>query len=161
MDIDASTDRWGTALYIAAAEGDMDIIDLLLERGADPNIQKPSNRAGYGMDTPNALAAAVRGGSETTAQKLLAAGADVNAGDGAALAAAHSVSIIKLLSDAGAGTFENGEALDRLVISLAHWGNFSVCRFVLDQGVRVNAVNVVLRTALHAFLTVYQHKENN
>jgi ankyrin repeat protein len=83
-----------TALMWAAAEGHADVIDLLLESGADPNRQghvtsltKRSN-ADHPTGGFTALMYAARSGNETVMRRLLARGADINLknGDGASAA---------------------------------------------------------------------------
>ena len=39
VDVDAATDRGVTSLYIAAEQGYLELVKLLLERGADPNVK--------------------------------------------------------------------------------------------------------------------------
>jgi uncharacterized protein len=83
-----------TALMWAAAEGHLDVVDLLLEAGADPNRQGHVTSLGtrHNADHPTggftALMFAARNGNEAMVRKLLARGANINLknGDGASAA---------------------------------------------------------------------------
>lgn len=95
-----SSGMCGFALQIAAANGNESLMQLLLDRGADINIQ-----GGY---FGSALQAAVINGNESHVQLLLDRGADVNIQGGfhgSAIAAAASIGSkgkIQLLLDRGA-----------------------------------------------------------
>ena len=83
-----------TALMWASAEGHLDVVDLLLEAGADPNRQGhvTSLATRHNADHPTggftALMFAARNGNEAMVRKLLARGANINLknGDGASAA---------------------------------------------------------------------------
>jgi ankyrin repeat protein len=83
-----------TALMWAAAEGHLDVVDLLLEAGADPNRQArvTSLTERHNADHPTggftALMWAARRGDEAMVRRLVAGGANVNLknGDGASAA---------------------------------------------------------------------------
>jgi uncharacterized protein len=80
-----------TALMWAAAEGHVDVVSLLLEAGANPNLQghvtalTDRHNADHPTGGFTALMFAARNGDEPTARRLLAKGADINLknGDGA------------------------------------------------------------------------------
>jgi ankyrin repeat protein len=102
VDLDWTGPRGGdSALIVAAADGKLPIVRLLLQRGANPNVA--------GGDTYTPLQAAARNGYAEVAQLLIDAGADVNAASGrygytplAGAARYGHVEVIKLLLDAGA-----------------------------------------------------------
>jgi len=77
-----------TALMWAAAEGHLDVVDLLLEAGADPNRQGhvTSLTQRHNADHPTggftALMFAARSGNEVLARRLVARGADVKLKNG-------------------------------------------------------------------------------
>jgi ankyrin repeat protein len=83
-----------TALMWAAAEGHMDVVDVLIEAGADPNLQGhvTSLTKRHNADHPTggftALMYAARSGKEALVRRLVARGANVNLknGDGASAA---------------------------------------------------------------------------
>ena len=83
-----------TALMWAAAEGHLDVVGLLLEAGADPNLQghvtSLAERANADHPTGGftALMYAARRGDEALVRRLVAGGANVNSknGDGASAA---------------------------------------------------------------------------
>jgi ankyrin repeat protein len=83
-----------TALMWAAAEGHIDVVDLLIEAGADPNRQGhiTSLTERHNADHPTggftALMFAARAGNDALVRRLVAKGADINLknGDGASAA---------------------------------------------------------------------------
>lgn len=93
--------KWGTALQVASRRGHVEIAELFLENGADPNI------AG-GVDERYPIhEAAVKGGNEIVST-LIEHGADVNRRDGKSAPAIHEAArkghreVVDLLRDAGA-----------------------------------------------------------
>jgi ankyrin repeat protein len=90
----AETFQKTTALMWAAAEGHIDVVDLLLEAGADPNRQAhvTSLSQRHNADHPTggftALMYAARSGNEALVRRLVTRGANVNLknGDGASAA---------------------------------------------------------------------------
>jgi ankyrin repeat protein len=90
----AETFQKTTALMWAAAEGHREVVDVLLEAGADPNRQAhvTSLTQRHNADHPTggftALMLAARNGHEEMVRQLVARGADVNLknGDGASAA---------------------------------------------------------------------------
>jgi uncharacterized protein len=102
VDIKAADERGFPAMILAALRGHGDIVELFLERGADPNMSSTG-----GAET--ALTAAVVGGSAEAIRALIAAGAALNTrrtfDNGTPIGVAdwlHSVEIWKILRDAGA-----------------------------------------------------------
>ena len=101
------TGGWNTPLVGAADRGHIDIVKLLLSKGAHVNKM--------GTEGLTALAAASEGGHIGIVKLLLAKGADINKGDlegwGTALATAAKeghTGIVKLLLQKGAdGTIKN------------------------------------------------------
>ena len=101
----ASTTPWvGTALHVAARHGKLEVLRLLLARGADVDTEAPFTQYSGGtfgvVGTP--LAAAVYGGSENAVAALLEAGAAVD--EHAAALAADKPAISALLKAAAAAT---------------------------------------------------------
>ncbi len=84
-DIDSISVHHFTPLMLTAREGYLPIVNLLLNKGADPNIAHPNGRT--------ALHLACSEGHEEIAQALLTYGAKINAagkrGDTSAIEAAH------------------------------------------------------------------------
>jgi uncharacterized protein len=109
-----------TALMWAAAEGHLDVVDLLLEAGADANRQGhvTSLSTRHNADHPTggftALMFAARNGNEAMVRKLLARGANINVKNGdnasAAMTAIYNdrfdvaATLIELGSDANDGS---------------------------------------------------------
>jgi ankyrin repeat protein len=83
-----------TALMWAAAEGHIDVVDVLIEAGADPNLQghvttlTKRHNADHPTGGFTALMYAARSGNEALVRRLVARGANVNVknGDGASAA---------------------------------------------------------------------------
>jgi len=74
-----------SALMWAAAEGHLDVVDLLLDEGANPNLKartseltKRSTRVDYPSGGFTALMWAVRNGDEAVVRRLVEGGADLN-----------------------------------------------------------------------------------
>lgn len=84
----AETFQKTTALMWAAAEGHREVVDLLLEAGADPNRQGhvTSLTKRHNADHPTggftALMLAARNGDEETVRRLVAGGANINLKNG-------------------------------------------------------------------------------
>ena len=109
-----------TALMWAAAEGHIDVVDVLIEAGADPNLQGhvTSLTKRHNADHPTggftALMYAARSGNEALVRRLVARGANVNLknGDGASAAMVAmyndrfdlAATLIELGSDANDGS---------------------------------------------------------
>lgn len=75
-----------TALMWASAEGHLDVVDVLLDNGADPNLKARaselstrSTRTDYPSGGFTALMWAVRNGDEAVVRRLVEGGADLNA----------------------------------------------------------------------------------
>ena len=150
--VDVRGGKNGAALQAAVDSGNIEYIELLLDKGADVNA------VGGVYGTALQAAAASRWGSVKKVQLLLDRGADVNAVGGVygtALQAAvcmNNCEYIELLLDRGAdvnavgGMY--GTALQAAVAS--NGGNVECMRLLLDRGAGVNAVGGVYGTALQA-----------
>ena len=66
-----SLSKWGAPLHVAAKNGDVEMVNLLLDHGADPNLP-----GGENYQTP--LFFAAYGGSKEVVSLLIDKGADVN-----------------------------------------------------------------------------------
>ncbi len=75
VDVNARTESGSYALNGAAAANEIEIIEMLLARGADPNVQN-----GEG-DTPLICATKYAGGSAATVRILVEAGTDMSIKD--------------------------------------------------------------------------------
>jgi ankyrin repeat protein len=138
-------------LYYAALFGLADVVDLLLEKGADANAQ--------GGQYGNALQAAAGSGHERTVQLLIAHGAQVNALNpryGSALQAASEgghYQVVKHLIYAGADVNlqggDYGSALD-LAIGNEH---AAVVQLLLENGADVELISHDGQTPLNSAST--------
>ncbi|THZ93305.1 hypothetical protein D6C88_02781 [Aureobasidium pullulans] len=131
-DIDAGSDFGRSALQIAAHEGHMELVKILIRLGANVNAR---NRHFGGNDSGlhiTALAAASNNGHVRTVQILVEHGSDINAGLGTMLSSNDSLCSGTALRAASAN------------------GHLEVVQFLLDHGADVN--NERLGFALHAAL---------
>jgi ankyrin repeat protein len=134
-----------TPLLLAAGNGYDEIVQLLINNGADVNAKTKNTLTPYGSLTPLFAAANYKGHAQTV-RELLAAGADTEArdmhGETPLMAAARrgEVEIVKTLISAGANinalaSQDNGTAL----MSAAAWGRAEVVRVLIQAGGQVNA----------------------
>ena len=154
-----------TGLYMAAQEGHLEIVKLLLDAGADVNIPSRSGQtplyqasgqgyleivklllnAGADIKVEGILYQAIKNGHLETLEFLLTAGADVNSKDYSGRTALHSatskgrrVEILKLLLNAGADiNIQEYNGITPLYLA-ASQGNLEVVKLLLDAGADVN-----------------------
>jgi ankyrin repeat protein len=141
-DVNAQTDRFGSALQAACQEGQVDVVRLLIEHGA-----RVSDQGGlYG----NALQAAAAGTSIPVMRLLIEKGADVNAAGGfhgsALLAAAarrgperDSTDAMLFLIESGADIDYRGGPFGHVLAAAAHAYNYSGVQMLIEHGADVNA----------------------
>jgi ankyrin repeat protein len=86
VDVDARADRSVTALHIAAAEGFVDVVELLVDAGADVDAIAEDRTAG---DAGSVLRVAAISDRSEVVQVLLKAGAEIDASDDVLVAAAQ------------------------------------------------------------------------
>lgn len=124
-----------TPLGAAVLEGDINIVRMLLEAGADPN---PS----VWYETP-VLVEAVRKGQIEIVQVLIAAGANVNRGlDELPLHTAAEegyLEIVRLLLEAGANVEGHEEDGWTALMDASSAGHLSIVQLLVEQGADVNA----------------------
>jgi uncharacterized protein YceK len=133
-------------LVVAAQNGELAIVQALLDRGADANTKTQGGRT--------ALEVAAGRGHAAVIPALLNAGAEVNArsaGMETALMVAvrrgHTTSVLALLdkgADVNASSFMGETAL----IDAADRGHMAIVQALLDKGADVNAKTIEGRTAL-------------
>ena len=137
-----------TFLLIAAEEGHDQLIQLLLDRGADVNAQGGK----YG----NALQAVSYRGHDQVVQMLLDKGADVNAQGGyygnalqAASKGGHN-QVVQMLLDKGAEVNARGGWYDNALYAASVGGHDQVMQMLLEKGADVNAQGGWYGNALQA-----------
>jgi uncharacterized protein len=142
-----------TALMWAAAEGHLDVVDLLLEAGADPNRQGhvTSLATRHNADHPTggftALMFAARSGNEALVRRLLARGANLNLKNGDSASAAM-VAIYNDRFDVAATLIEQGsDAKDGSLYVAVEMRDATTDQFAFD-GSRRRPDHANSRTAL-------------
>ncbi|EED23384.1 ankyrin repeat-containing protein, putative [Talaromyces stipitatus ATCC 10500] len=142
-------DRSGTnALQWACLRGHFDIVQRLLEKGANVNAKGGK----YG----NALYAAAEGGHIHIVQTLLEKGANVNAQDkinGSALQAAAyegHLEIVERLLEKGADVSAKGGRYGNALQAAAYRGHLEIIERLLEKGADVNAEGGEYGNALQA-----------
>jgi cytohesin len=144
---------FGAPLHIAAERGRLDLVQVLIERGADVNIRDSQGR------TP--LHAAAIGGNAEVIRLLIKLGADVNARDNYGETPLHLVAAegaayphpsyeeaAKALLDAGADV--NARNADgKTPLHIASVGNPALVKLFIERGADVNAQDNSGKTPLH------------
>jgi ankyrin repeat protein len=140
-DLFATTDFGINALHLAAAGGDFDTVQFLLESGFDVNLQVKGGRQLF------PLMFAARMGYEDVVKLLLERGADVNATDkygNTALdhaVARQNEAIVKVLLHTGASTQQkNLDGWSPLHLA-ARSGDAAIVQMLLDYGAVVDATD--------------------
>lgn len=150
----ASDETGRTPLLLAASNGYAEIVQLLIDNGADVNAKIKNTLTPYGSTTPLWAATNYKGDVQTI-RELLAAGAEIEArdmdGETPLMAAARrgDVDIMKTLMVAGAdvnavASQDNGTAL----MNAAAWGKAEAVRVLLRAGADVNAKQTSGHTSL-------------
>jgi ankyrin repeat protein len=124
-------------LHVAAAAGRIDCVDLLLKRGASPNVRD-------GLHGWSPLHDAVSADSEECVQRLLEAGADVNTADERGetpVFYARSLRVLKRLEAPGADlSIVSGRGQYPFQYCAAYIRAVEVMKFWAERGVPINHV---------------------
>ncbi|KJK86072.1 hypothetical protein H633G_10085 [Metarhizium anisopliae BRIP 53284] len=137
--INQSDEHGANALYRASQRGHAEVVRILLDSGADINVQ--GGEYGYG----NALQVASLEGHATVVQVLLDEGADINAQgelDSNALQAASyggHVEIVQILLEKGAHINAQGEPDSNALQAASLGGHLEVVQILLEKGADINA----------------------
>ena len=140
----------GSALHLAASEGNTETVQLLLEKGADINMKD--------KDENTALHLAAGYGQTETVQLLLEKGAKINEMNDEGLTALHlaasqgHTSIVKkLLNHRDADINIKGGNDGSTPLHLATgYGQTETVQLLLDRGADINAKSNIANTALHS-----------
>jgi ankyrin repeat protein len=133
---DASADGKTEALYLASHYGHLEMVQLLVEHGADVNAEETFCK--------NPLRLALWGGKDAVAEFLIEKGADVNAGMyetalNAAVSKDGSEAMIRLLVENGADVNGRGTENVTALQAASSLGNESQVRLLIEKGADVNA----------------------
>ena len=145
--INAQGGRHGNALQAASVGGHVQVVQMLLEKGADVN--NPGGTFG------NALQAASSGGHIQVVQMLLDKGAIVNAKGGffgnALQIASYKghTQVLQVLLHKGAHVNEQGGFSNNALQAASINGHIQVVQMLLDNGANVNAQGGKFGNALH------------
>ncbi|KAI7198824.1 hypothetical protein KC316_g3850 [Hortaea werneckii] len=146
IDIDAAWELGGSALCEASRMGYGRIVEMLLAKGANPNIQRHQG--------PLALVKATRYGEKKIVEMLLDAGADVHAKarhDGTALDVAlkrGDKEMMEILLAKDANFEGRGECYGQALIKASRWRHKDIVEMLLAHGADFNARSLFGRTAL-------------
>ena len=140
-DVNAVDDDGDTALYYALSRDRAEIVDLLLDHGADPNI---TGRRGNPRQLANPLQVAADHGWNEVVSSLLRHGADINRqGSGGVTAAmlaagAGHTEALRTLCAAGADLDLLDVDGDSVLFYAASRGRVEAVRLLLEQGMDPN-----------------------
>jgi beta-lactamase regulating signal transducer with metallopeptidase domain/ankyrin repeat protein len=141
--VDATAGGRTTALILASTYGHGDIVDALLEAGAD--VDQMVRGTWRDELSRTALVAAASNGHLSVVRALLDAGAEVDRhgrGDASALMEAcekEHVGIVRLLIDRGADVDQRIKGDGNAVIAAARGGSLKIMKMLVDAGADVNA----------------------
>ena len=143
--------RYGTALVVAASQGDEAMVRLLVNQGADVNCFG-------GLAFRSSLEAACSSGSEPIVRLLLNQGAQVNPKiqlqwakhDTALQEACGYENLVRLLIESGADINAQAGGYGNALQAAAAKGHYAVTALLLDNGAKVNAQGGHYGTALQA-----------
>ena len=146
--INAQGGHYGNALQAASAEGHKEVIQQLLEKGAEIKAQ--------GGEFGNALQAASAEGHKEVVQQLLKKGAKINAQGGrygnalqAASAGGHK-QVVEQLLEKGAEVNAQGGHFGNALQAASVNGHKEVVQQLLDKGAKINAQGGIFGNALQA-----------
>ena len=146
--VNAQGGDYGNALNGAAYHGHIQVMQMLLDRGANVNAQ--------GEYSGNALQAASYSGHDKLVHMLLDRGADVNAQGGeygnalqAALYRGHK-KLVQMLLDRGADVNAQGGEYSNALQAAAYRGHNKIVQMLLDREADVNAQGGYSGNALQA-----------
>ena len=135
--LNRSPEQIASPLYYASLHGLLESMTMLIDKGADVNVQ--------GGDQGNALIAASYSGHNEIVQMLLENKADVNVQGGfhgsALIAASYfgHIEIVQLLLENGADVNIQGGISGSALIAALYFGQIEIVQMLLENGADVNA----------------------
>ena len=148
IDVNAQGGEYGNALQAAAYDGNLEVVQLLLDKGAEVNAQ--------GGHYGNALQAAAYDGKSEVVRLLLDKGAEVKAQGGhygnalQATACGSNTKVVQLLLDQGVDINTQGGVFGTALQAAATYGHIEVIQLLLDNGANVNIQGGIFGTVLQA-----------
>ena len=152
IDVNAQGGEYGNALQAAAYDGILEVVQLLLDKGAKVNAQ-----GGY---YGNALQATACGSNTKVVQLLLDQEVDINTQGGVfgtvlqAAATYGHIEVIQLLLDNGANINIQGGIFGTVLQAAAHSGNIECIQLLLDKGANFNTRGGKYGAALRKMLAL-------
>lgn len=147
IDINAIDQNGDTVLTLAIKENNINLVKLILDKGADVNLISDINDYNFKYSP---LMIASQNGNKEMVKLLIENGADVNHINSYSMSALmttiydrseitpEKIEVIKILIDAGAdvnlSVIENESTLDRV------WGNVTASKLLIDNGADVNSI---------------------
>ncbi|KAF2867482.1 ankyrin repeat-containing domain protein [Massariosphaeria phaeospora] len=145
-DIDATSEKWGTAVYCAADNNHLDVMRLLFARGADANV--------IGGESRRPLNVAAFNGSVEAVRLLLEHGADVDPNEeylygsavGVAARRGH-VDVVKLLISKGWSPSKPMKTYGSFLTAASTYGHVDVVELLVTKESRVTVLEQALQAA--------------
>lgn len=139
-----------TPLMCAAFVGNADLIDLLLEKGADPNLK---GRSTSDVDIESAADIAAYSGHLDILKNLVAAGAPINRETIFKTVRGGHMKILRYLLKKDKNIERLSRNQNTLLMEAAWWGREEMVRFLIRKGADVNYRTPNGETALLAVLS--------
>ncbi len=155
-DVNAVNEYGFTNLYYAASECNMEIVQLLMSRGADPNLSGNPQTLNDGAKPLHGIAhIPIENACYPIAEFLIKRGADVNAKDNLNDTPLHHAAfrgnstLISIFIRNGADVNKKGGMIRIPLHNNAYGGDLASCKLLVEAGSNVNSQDSEGKTPLH------------